>query len=440
MHLFLRSAQLLSSHSRFILSNHARLFVNSGSRFVSIHQQPLLFQTLPLGSFSQICCRSWSFYAVRGFHTSQPRSAAPLAVLLVKLAGPLSKLTKLVAVVGGRYFRKWWNNLSADKRLQLTKAFHLRKERLTIVVGGFGGLCIAYYFFHLEETPFTHRPRFMPISHKQMEELTSTEYRNTLELYADKILPVTHPNHLRVFRVAKRLVMANGSKEMEHLSWQVNVVNCDDMNAFVLPNGQIFMFSGMLKVLPNDDSLATILGHEMSHAILQHGAEQVSLCGFINMFIVIVLALLWALLPTEAAIFAHWFQNRILSIFLHLPYSRKLEEEADEVGMNMAAKACFDVRESPRFWRRLANTQNEMDEPELLKWLSTHPKHRDRADNLEALLPQALEVRRNCNCPPLSGEASFITQEDKNYHGFLQQHLLPGKPSSLIERNKFITK
>lgn len=75
----------------------------------------------------------------------------------------------------------------------------------------------------------------MPISHRQMEELTNTEYRNTLELFADKILPVTDPNHLRVLRVAKRLVMANGSKEMEHLSWQVNVVNCDDMNAFVLP-------------------------------------------------------------------------------------------------------------------------------------------------------------------------------------------------------------
>ena len=75
----------------------------------------------------------------------------------------------------------------------------------------------------------------MPISHRQMEELTNTEYRNTLELFADKILPVTDPNHLRVLRVAKRLVMANGSKEMEHLSWQVNVVTCDDMNAFVLP-------------------------------------------------------------------------------------------------------------------------------------------------------------------------------------------------------------
>lgn len=75
----------------------------------------------------------------------------------------------------------------------------------------------------------------MPISHKQMEELTNTEYRNVLELFANKVLPVSHPSHLRVYRVAKRLVMANNDKEMENLSWQVNVVNCDDMNAFVLP-------------------------------------------------------------------------------------------------------------------------------------------------------------------------------------------------------------
>lgn len=62
------------------------------------------------------------------------------------------------------------------------------------------------------------------------------------------------------------------------------------------------------------------------------------------------------------------------------------------------SQACFDVRESPRFWRQLANTQNEMDEPELLKWLSTHPKHRDRADNLEALLPQVNKAMKIVWC------------------------------------------
>ena len=131
-------------------------------------------------------------------------------------------------------FRKWWGNLSADKRLRLTKGFNLRKEKITIVIGGFGGISLAYYFFHLEETPFTHRTRFMPISHKQMQELTEAEHRNILELYAEHILPVNHPDHRRVYRVAKRLVMANHGKEMENLSWQVSVVESEEMNAFVL--------------------------------------------------------------------------------------------------------------------------------------------------------------------------------------------------------------
>ncbi|KAL9950429.1 hypothetical protein ACROYT_G042924 [Oculina patagonica] len=421
MHLFVRQALSFSRHSRCLFQNIGRSNFSGGIHF---HQPGIR------GTFSNTLRHP--HLAVRGFRTSQPRFAAPLAALLVKLAGPLSKVVKLAAVVGGRSFRKWWGNLSADKRLHLTKGFHLRKEKIAIVIGGFGGISLAYYFFHLEETPFTHRTRFMPISHKQMQELTDAEHRNVLELFAENVLPVNHPSHLRVYRVTKRLVMANRDiKEMENLLWQVSVVESEDMNAFVLPNGQIFMFTGMLKVLPNDDSLATILGHEMSHAILQHSAEQVSLCGFINMFIVIVLAMLWALLPTETALFAHWLQNRILSILLHLPYSRKLEEEADEVGMNIAAKACFDVRESPRFWRRMAVTQNQTDQPELLKWLSTHPTHNDRAENLEAFLPQALEVRRSCNCPALPGEVVFLSQEDQ--HGFRRLQQLAGKPSAAYD-------
>lgn len=74
----------------------------------------------------------------------------------------------------------------------------------------------------------------MPISHKQMQELTDAEHRNILELFAEHILPVNHPDHRRVYRVAKRLVMANHGKEMENLSWQVSVVDSEEMNAFVL--------------------------------------------------------------------------------------------------------------------------------------------------------------------------------------------------------------
>lgn len=385
---------------------------HGGSVFSAAHQllgRPVWYSH-HLGRSSYKGSRGYQHLSFRGFHTSKPRFAAPLAPLaafLVKLAGPLSKGIKLAAIVGGRTFRKNWKNLSAKNRLQLSKG-------VTVFIGGFGGACVGFYFFHLEESPVTHRTRFMPISHKQMVELTEKEYKNVLEAFAEHILPPNHPDHVRVFRVATRLLLANLGEEMNNLSWQVNVVESDEINAFVLPNGQIFMFTGMLKLLHNDNTLATVLGHEISHAILQHGAEQVSLHGFINMFLIISLAMLWALLPTDLIAFgAQWLQNRILVILLHLPYSRKLEEEADEVGMTMAAKACFDVRESPRFWWRLAAAQDQMAQPEALKWLSTHPSHSDRAQKLETLLPKALEARTKCRCPPLPGEETFISREDQ---------------------------
>lgn len=417
MNSFFRAAVFSLRPSAGLSRSLGRFYFNSGN-------QPSMVSSLPCQLRSKVSCciqrshrrfhhgtlfhqrfRAYPCVTVREFQASQPRFAGPLAIFLVKLAGPFSKLTKLAAIVGGRAFRKSWRKLSRDRRLHLSKG-------VSVFFGISGGFSLGFYFFHLEETPITHRTRFMPVSHKQMEELTEMEYKNLLEAFANHILPANHPDHRRVFRVARRLVMANQSKEMEHLSWQVNVVDSDEMNAFVLPNGHIFMFTGMLKVIPNEDSLATILGHEMSHAILQHAAEQVSLHGFINTFLVISLAMLWALLPTDLlAIGVQWLQNRILSILLHLPYSRKLEEEADEVGLNMAAKACFDVRESPKFWRRLAMSQNNSGPSELLKWLSTHPSHGDRAEKLELVLPKALEVRKSCRCPPLPGEATFLSYE-----------------------------
>ena len=127
-----------------------------------------------------------------------------------------------------RTFRKNWKNLSAKNRLQLSKG-------VTVFIGGFGGACLGFYFFHLEESPVTHRTRFMPISHKQMVELTEKEYKNVLEAFAEHILPTNHPDHVRVFRVATRLLLANLGEEMNNLSWQVNVVESDEINAFVLP-------------------------------------------------------------------------------------------------------------------------------------------------------------------------------------------------------------
>ena len=104
MHLFLSSSLSFSRHSRFLLKNLSRSNISGGIQAPRVHLQSGI--SLSRATFSKTSVRHWStnhsYVAIRGFHTSQPRHAAPLAALLFKLAGPLSKVIKLVAVVGGR--------------------------------------------------------------------------------------------------------------------------------------------------------------------------------------------------------------------------------------------------------------------------------------------------------------------------------------------------
>ncbi|CDQ92793.1 unnamed protein product, partial [Oncorhynchus mykiss] len=83
------------------------------------------------------------------------------------------------------------------------------------------------------------------------------------------------------------------------------------------------------------------------------------------------------------------------------PYSRKLEAEADQVGLQLAAKACADVRAGPVFWQQMEISDQLRGEPTVPEWLSTHPSHRNRVTQLDRLIPQYLELRESCSCPAL---------------------------------------
>ncbi|XP_032232170.2 metalloendopeptidase OMA1, mitochondrial isoform X2 [Nematostella vectensis] len=335
----------LASVCRQLSRDHSS--VTSFERNIAVNTHSPFYSRYPgvnrCNGLLRTSCQRSTILNDRGFHTTPHRHAWPVAVLLVKLVGPLSKISKLAAMLGGRTFRRWWQKLPAHHKHKLLTLDLLKKrrtEKLILIGGSTGVFFLAYYVYHLEETPITHRRRFMPVGNAQMRDVIEEEYRQVLEQCGEHILPVNHPYHRRVFEVAQRLVMANRSEEIDGIKWQVNVVDTDDVNAFVLPNGQIFMFVGILRMLPNEGALATILGHEMAHAILRHAAEQASVHGVVNLFVVVLLAILWALIPTDyLALAAQWIQGQILSILLHLPYSRQLEEEADQVGMLLAAKA-----------------------------------------------------------------------------------------------------
>lgn len=328
------------------------------------------------------------------FHTSPKHCIHPIFLIAAK------QITKGLAVITGRVFRKWWKSLPSDKKAYFIAAALRNKWRVAgsvCVVWGVGGI---YYFSHIQETPITHRRRFVAFTPEQFKKISDFEFEMQYALFEEHLLPAVHPVYNRVVRVANQLLHGNRDiDEIHKLAWSVSVIDSPIKNAFVLPSGQIFVFTGMLEICTNDEQLGNVLAHEMAHCVLSHGAEQVSYAHLIDFALVGFLAAIWAIMPTDGiAVVTHWFFEKVVSILLRLPYSRKLELEADEVGLQLAAKACFDVREASAFWTKMGLMSNAIEDVE---FISTHPSHERRSEHLDNLMNSAIEMRKQCHCPSL---------------------------------------
>ena len=96
------------------------------------------------------------------------------------------------------------------------------------------------------------------------------------------------------------------------LPLNIHVIESDEVNAFVVPDGNVFVFTGMLNAVANDDELAGVLGHELSHVLLSHSAEQLSRSGFFNIFSIALSTLLWAVAPTDlVSVLGSWLQDKV---------------------------------------------------------------------------------------------------------------------------------
>lgn len=336
-------------------------------------------------------------YGEKLFHTSVRHNALPaFGPLLIKLASPISRLG---AVLVGRQLRKWWKNLPEKQRVVYFDGARRRTDKIIIAIFGTAGLCFGYYNYHLEENSMTGRKQLMIMNEHQIKEISEREFKTLSENLEENFLPVNHHSHMRVSRIAKRILDSNLCPEVVSKNWKVNVIDSETINAFVLPNGEIFVMTGMLKTVENDDELAGILGHEIAHAILNHPAEQLSFSGFMSIFNLVILASLWAIIPSDGlALIANYIESKVQDIIIHLPYQRDLEKEADCVGLYLAARACFDVRKISNFWKRMDNLEQDQEQAE---WLSTHPSHSRRADWINDWMPDALEMRRANQCPEL---------------------------------------
>ncbi|XP_040465820.1 metalloendopeptidase OMA1, mitochondrial [Falco naumanni] len=359
--------------------------------------------SLQISSVGQFPCHfsSWNIQIIRFFRTSPSLQAAPVPLLWI-IVKPAQKL---FAIILGRSIRNWWKALPPNKRELFKESARKNKWKIMLGVSSLGVLFVMFYFTHLEETPITGRARLLVFGKEHFRELSQMEYDMWMEEFKNKMLPETDARYQVVERVVGHLSESNKDiPQVLALKWIIHVVDEPGVNAFVLPNGQVFVFTGLLNAVSDIHQLSFILGHEIAHAVLQHAAEKASLVHFLDFLSLIFLTMIWAICPRDSlAVVAQWIQSKLKEFMFDRPYSRTLEAEADKVGLRFAAKACVDVRASSVFWQQMELAETIQGQPKLPEWLSTHPSHENRAEHLDRLIPEALKIRESCNCPSLSG-------------------------------------
>lgn len=254
-----------------------------------------------------------------------------------------------------------------------------------LVVGGGG---TVFYVYNLEEVPITGRRRFNVVSPEREKALVSDgAYQETLREYGGKILPKDHPHTQLVARIVTRLLPA--VQGLDQGDWQVHVIDDDSQpNAFVMPGGKVFVFTGILSIAQDENGLAAVLGHEIAHNVCHHVAERMS--G--QIFTVIATIILSQLLDISGQL-----GSSISSLALTLPNGRTQESEADHVGLLMMAQACYDPRTAPQLWSRMGEFERKKGGAPP-QFLSTHPSSANRGQAMQKWIPEAMEKYNESEC------------------------------------------
>ena len=170
-------------------------------------------------------------------------------------------------------------------------------------------------------------------------------------------------------------------------NWEVVVFEDKSPNAFALPGNKIGIHTGMLALVDNQDQLAAVIGHEVGHVLAKHSNERASQEMAVNSGMAIIQAVgapQSALGQTAFGLLGVGAEYGIL-----MPYSRVQESEADIIGVDLMAKAGFDPRQSVTLWQKMEQaTQGQQP----IEFMSTHPAHATRIQNLEQHMPQAMAL------------------------------------------------
>jgi len=235
----------------------------------------------------------------------------------------------------------------------------------------FVGITVLIIIGCTHKTPYTNRSQMIFMSPKEELALGETSYKQALS--KAKVINNTYDAR-RVKAIGAKIAAAANIPDFK---WEFNLVQNDAMNAFCLPGGKVVVYTGILKAAKNDDQLATVMSHEVAHALARHVAERMSSAKVQQGIQLIGNVVLAATAPgyTNAFNQAYGLGSQL---GVMLPYGRLQESEADEIGIYLMVKAGYNPYEALNFWQNMSagkKTQNE--------FFSTHPSSNTRIKDIK---------------------------------------------------------
>jgi predicted Zn-dependent protease len=236
----------------------------------------------------------------------------------------------------------------------------------------------------------TTKPGAIGITRQQLLIVpASTVERMALTHYADQQSKARNegrlidagPEYERLKAVGKRLIPQTSvfRDDIRNWKWHLTLIDAPTLNASCAPGGKITFYTGIIRQLElTDDEIAAIMGHEIAHAIREHGREKVS--EAMGQQILVSLLAAKSSSPQAAAALA----NQVATVLYRLPNSREKETEADRIGLELMARAGYDPSAAISLWKKMADATQGRSSPE---FLSTHPSHASRMADLQSLQP-----------------------------------------------------
>lgn len=266
-------------------------------------------------------------------------------------------------------------------------------KKLTVVLI----ISIAFVGLRCSSVPVSGRSQLSLIGNEKIFPMSFDQYEKVKK--EGKLVTSTDEARMvrrvgtRIQRAVEQYFVELGEPNyLDDYQWEFNLIDDEIVNAWCMPGGKVAFYTGIMPICKDEDGVAVVMGHEVAHAIANHGRERISQQYAAQAGLTAVSLILTGSGSTTIPADVIMQGAGAATSLGILAFSRKHESESDKLGLYFMAMAGYDPQVAPKFWERMAEKSEGEQPPE---FVSTHPSHDTRISDLNANMPKALEYYRN---------------------------------------------